>query len=49
MVSLVCNGSGGINLTIVNSDPVAEIITLIGYIESDMLNLVALFEEFFLD
>ena len=46
MASLVCNGSRGINLTIANSGAVAELITLIGYIESDMPNLVALSEEF---
>lgn len=46
MASLVCNGSRGINLTIANSGAVAGLITLIGYIESDMPNLVALSEEF---
>lgn len=46
MASLVCNGSKGINLAIANSGAVAGLITLIGYIESDMPNLVALSEEF---
>ncbi|CBI18996.3 unnamed protein product, partial [Vitis vinifera] len=46
MASLVCNGSRGINLTIANSGAVAGLITLIGYIELDMPNLVALSEEF---
>ncbi|KAK7836481.1 protein cellulose synthase interactive 3 [Quercus suber] len=48
MASLVCNGSKGIILAIANSGAVAGLITLIGYIESDMPNLVALSEEFFL-
>ncbi|KAJ9146274.1 hypothetical protein P3X46_028560 [Hevea brasiliensis] len=46
MASLVCNGSKGINLTIANSGAVAGLITLVGYIESDMPNFVALSEEF---
>ncbi|XWS15149.1 hypothetical protein CRYUN_Cryun35bG0069400 [Craigia yunnanensis] len=46
MASLVCNGSKGINLVIANSGAVAGLITLIGYMESDMPNLVALSEEF---
>lgn len=46
MTSLVCNGSKGISLTIANSGAVAGIITLIGYIEADMPNLVTLSEEF---
>lgn len=46
MASLVRNGNRGINLTIANSGAVAGLITLIGYIESDMPNLVALSEEF---
>ncbi|RVX15989.1 Protein cellulose synthase interactive 2 [Vitis vinifera] len=46
MASLVCNGSRGINLIIANSGAVAGLMTLIGYIESDMPNLVALSEEF---
>ncbi|KAI8003905.1 Protein CELLULOSE SYNTHASE INTERACTIVE 3 [Camellia lanceoleosa] len=36
----------GINLAIANSGAVAGLITLIGYIESDMPNLAALSEEF---
>lgn len=44
--SLVCNGSKGINLAVANSGAVAGLITLIGYVESDMPNLVALSEEF---
>ncbi|KAK9271196.1 hypothetical protein L1049_026786 [Liquidambar formosana] len=46
MASLVCNGSKGMKLSIANSGAVSGIITLIGYIESDMPNLVALSEEF---
>ncbi|XVE95518.1 hypothetical protein REPUB_Repub02eG0104300 [Reevesia pubescens] len=46
MASLVCNGSKGINLVIANSGAVAGLITLIGYMESDMPNLVTLSEEF---
>ncbi|GLT47135.1 hypothetical protein SLA2020_208490 [Shorea laevis] len=46
MVSLVFNGSKGINLAIANSGAVAGLITLIGYVESDMPNLIALSEEF---
>lgn len=46
MASLVCNGSKGISLTIANSGAVAGLITLIGFIELDMPNLVALSEEF---
>ncbi|XP_057503128.1 protein CELLULOSE SYNTHASE INTERACTIVE 3-like isoform X1 [Actinidia eriantha] len=46
MTSLVCNGSRGMNLAIANSGAVAGLITLIGYVESDMPNLVALAEEF---
>lgn len=46
MASLVSNGSKGINLAIANSGAVAGLITLIGYIESDMPNLAALSEEF---
>ncbi|XP_062098801.1 protein CELLULOSE SYNTHASE INTERACTIVE 3 [Humulus lupulus] len=46
MASLVCNGSKGINLAIANSGAVSGLITLIGFIESDMPNLVALSDEF---
>ncbi|XP_052189037.1 protein CELLULOSE SYNTHASE INTERACTIVE 3 [Diospyros lotus] len=46
MASLSCNGSKGINLAIANSGAVSGLITLIGCIESDMPNLVALSEEF---
>ncbi|PQM33121.1 uncharacterized protein Pyn_16452 [Prunus yedoensis var. nudiflora] len=46
MASLVSNGSKGIILAIANSGAVAGLITLIGYIESDMPNLVTLSEEF---
>lgn len=48
MASLVCNGNRGINLAIANSGAVAGLIAIIGHIESDMPNLVALSEEFFL-
>lgn len=46
MASLVYNGSRGINLAIANSGAVSGLINLIGYVESDMPNLVALSEEF---
>ncbi|XP_024020740.1 protein CELLULOSE SYNTHASE INTERACTIVE 3 [Morus notabilis] len=46
MASLVCNGSKGLNLAIANSGAVSGLINLVGYIESDMPNLVALSEEF---
>ncbi|KAJ4967042.1 hypothetical protein NE237_018891 [Protea cynaroides] len=46
MASLVCCGSRGIHLAVANSGAVAGLITLIGYIELDMPNLVALSEEF---
>lgn len=46
MASLVCNGNRGINLAIANSGAVAGLITIIGHIESDMPNLVALSDEF---
>lgn len=48
MASLVCNDIKGINLAIANSGAVAGLITLIGYMESDISNLVSLSEEFFL-
>ncbi|OWM85108.1 hypothetical protein CDL15_Pgr027895 [Punica granatum] len=48
MCSLTCHGNKGINLAIANSGAVAGLITLIGYVESDMSNLIALSEEFFL-
>ncbi|KAK8580230.1 hypothetical protein V6N12_070513 [Hibiscus sabdariffa] len=46
MASLVCNRSKGINLVIANSGAVSGLITLIGYLESDIPNLVTLTEEF---
>lgn len=46
MASLIYNGSKGINLAIANSGAVSGLINLIGYVESDMPNLVALSEEF---
>ncbi|KAK6938381.1 C2 domain, partial [Dillenia turbinata] len=46
IASLVCNGSKGINLAIANSGAVSGLLSLIGYIGSDMPNLVALSEEF---
>uniref|UniRef100_A0A5B6ZP72 C2 domain-containing protein n=1 Tax=Davidia involucrata TaxID=16924 RepID=A0A5B6ZP72_DAVIN len=49
MSSLVCSGNKGMNLAIANSGAVAGLITLIGYIESDMPNLAALSEEFSLE
>lgn len=44
--SLVSHGKEGINLTVANSGAVSGLVTLIGYIESDMPNLIALCEEF---
>nr|XP_010930735.1 protein CELLULOSE SYNTHASE INTERACTIVE 3 [Elaeis guineensis]XP_010930736.1 protein CELLULOSE SYNTHASE INTERACTIVE 3 [Elaeis guineensis]XP_010930738.1 protein CELLULOSE SYNTHASE INTERACTIVE 3 [Elaeis guineensis]XP_010930739.1 protein CELLULOSE SYNTHASE INTERACTIVE 3 [Elaeis guineensis] len=49
MASLVCTGSKGIQLAIANSGAVGGAITLIGHIESDMPNLVALSKEFDLE
>ncbi|KAF9608979.1 hypothetical protein IFM89_012318 [Coptis chinensis] len=46
LASLVRGGGKGMHLAIANSGAVAGLITLIGYIESDMPNLVALSEEF---
>lgn len=46
MASLVCNGNKGIDLAIANSGAVAGLITIIGHVESDMPNLMALSEEF---
>ncbi|PPR90903.1 hypothetical protein GOBAR_AA29774 [Gossypium barbadense] len=46
MASLVSNGSKGVSLVIANSGAVGGMITLIGYGESDMPNLVTLSEEF---
>ncbi|GAB2209714.1 hypothetical protein Drorol1_Dr00026937 [Drosera rotundifolia] len=46
MASLTLNGSKGIILTIANSGAVAGLISLIGFVDSDMPNLVALTEDF---
>ncbi|XP_061341916.1 protein CELLULOSE SYNTHASE INTERACTIVE 3 [Gastrolobium bilobum] len=46
LASLVCHGNKGIDLAIANSGAVAGLITIIGHIESDMPNLMALSEEF---
>ncbi|XP_020236525.1 protein CELLULOSE SYNTHASE INTERACTIVE 3 [Cajanus cajan] len=46
MASLVCNGNKGIDLAIANSGAVAGLITIIGHVESNMPNLMALSEEF---
>ncbi|KAK7320986.1 hypothetical protein VNO77_31004 [Canavalia gladiata] len=46
MASLVCNGNKGIDLAIANSGAVAGLITIIGHMDSDMPNLMALSEEF---
>ncbi|KAK4429633.1 protein CELLULOSE SYNTHASE INTERACTIVE 3 [Sesamum alatum] len=46
MASLVCYGNKGINLAIANSGAVAGLTTLIGHLESNMLHLIALSEEF---
>uniref|UniRef100_A0A1D1XP97 U-box domain-containing protein 13 n=1 Tax=Anthurium amnicola TaxID=1678845 RepID=A0A1D1XP97_9ARAE len=46
MASLVSSGSKGIHLAIANSGAVGGLIGLVGHIESDIPNLVALSEEF---
>ncbi|KAG7587372.1 C2 domain [Arabidopsis thaliana x Arabidopsis arenosa] len=46
MASLVCTRNRGINLTIANSGAVSGIINLVGYVESEILNLDALANEF---
>lgn len=46
MTALVCTGTKGMNLAIANSGAVSGLMTLIGCVESDMPNLVALCEEF---
>ncbi|XP_011653783.1 protein CELLULOSE SYNTHASE INTERACTIVE 3 [Cucumis sativus] len=46
IASLVCNGSKGVNLAIANSGAIVGLITLIGFLESDMPNLVSLADEF---
>ncbi|XP_022936134.1 protein CELLULOSE SYNTHASE INTERACTIVE 3-like [Cucurbita moschata] len=46
IASLVCNGSKGVNLAIANSGAIVGLISLIGFVESDMPNLVALADEF---
>ncbi|KAL3504214.1 hypothetical protein ACH5RR_034055 [Cinchona calisaya] len=46
MASLVSHGNKGINLAVANSGAVTGLISLIGHIESDMPNLVALSEDF---
>ncbi|KAL7131842.1 hypothetical protein ABFS83_12G032600 [Erythranthe nasuta] len=46
MASLVCHGNGVINLAIANSGAIDGLLTLIGYLESKMPNLIALSEEF---
>lgn len=46
MASHVCNGNRGINLVIANSGAVVGLIIIIGDIESDVPNLVALSKDF---
>ncbi|XP_010539659.1 PREDICTED: uncharacterized protein LOC104813670 [Tarenaya hassleriana] len=46
MASLVTHKNKGINLTIANSGAVSGIINLIGFVESEMMNFIALSEEF---
>ncbi|XP_021858503.1 protein CELLULOSE SYNTHASE INTERACTIVE 3 [Spinacia oleracea] len=46
MASLVSHGNKGIMTTIANSGAVAGLVTLIGYVDTDMPNLIALTEEF---
>ncbi|XP_009625031.1 protein CELLULOSE SYNTHASE INTERACTIVE 3-like isoform X2 [Nicotiana tomentosiformis] len=49
IASLVCQRDKGINLIIANSGAIAGLVSLIGHIEIDMPNLVALSEEFLLE
>ncbi|XP_019056447.1 PREDICTED: uncharacterized protein LOC104800208 isoform X2 [Tarenaya hassleriana] len=49
MASLVCHENRGINLTIANSGAVSGIISLIGFVASEMQNFIALSEEFSLE
>ena len=46
LASLVCNGSRGTLLAVANSGAAGGLIPLLGSLESDMSNLVALSEEF---
>ncbi|KAL8167222.1 hypothetical protein V2J09_008721 [Rumex salicifolius] len=46
MASLVCNGNKAVLMTVANSGAISGLITLIGCIESDMPNLIDLYEEF---
>ncbi|KAI4388085.1 hypothetical protein MLD38_000450 [Melastoma candidum] len=46
MASLVRHGDKGINLAIANSGAIAGLISLIGYMESEMPDLIALSDEF---
>ncbi|KAI9113082.1 hypothetical protein K1719_015607 [Acacia pycnantha] len=46
MASLVCNGDKGIALAVANSGAVAGLISMIGYMESDILNIIASSDEF---
>ncbi|XP_033508371.1 protein CELLULOSE SYNTHASE INTERACTIVE 3 isoform X2 [Nicotiana tomentosiformis] len=46
IASLVCHRNKGINLTVANSGTITGLISLIGHIEIEMPNLVALSEEF---
>ncbi|XP_009801158.1 protein CELLULOSE SYNTHASE INTERACTIVE 3 isoform X1 [Nicotiana sylvestris] len=46
IASLVCHRNKGINLAVANSGAITGLTSLIGYIEIDMPNLVALSEEF---
>lgn len=48
MSSLVGHGNKGISLAITNSGAVAGLLTLIGFLESDILELIALSDQFLL-
>lgn len=48
LASIVSNGSKGLNLAVANSGAVPALISLIGCVESDMPNLIALSDEFYL-
>ena len=46
MASFVSHGNKGIMTIIANSGAVAGLVTLIGYVDADMPNLIALTKEF---
>ncbi|KAK4276716.1 hypothetical protein QN277_014834 [Acacia crassicarpa] len=46
MASLVCNGDKGIALAVANSGAIAGLISMIGYMESDILKIIPSSDEF---